>query len=142
MIPYVYSTFLHLTIHYLLRAISSIRKIILTVSLASSIALVLTSKGCITPSPLSPTALPSPPMTPTPPLLILTPTFDSPFACLDLSSVTTRMAFSPAFSANVMGMTSSASANALKHIESGYDEVRASRAVSYTHLTLPTKRIV
>ena len=63
---------------YLDRAMSSILRIILTVSLASSMALVLTSSGCMTPSPVA--FLSSPPMTPTPPRLMLTPTFVSPLA--------------------------------------------------------------
>ena len=58
---------------------------------------------------------------------MLTPTLASPLACLDLNSVTTLMAFRPAFSANVLGMTSRASANALKHMLSGYERVSASR---------------
>lgn len=45
--------------------------------------------------------------------------------------MTTLMAFNPAFSARVFGMTSKASAKALKHMLSGYADVRASRESAY-----------
>lgn len=48
----------------------------------------------------------------------LMPAYFSPFACLFLNSVTTEMGLKPAFSANVYGMISSASANALKQYAS------------------------
>jgi hypothetical protein len=47
-------------------------------------------------------------------LRTLIPAVISPLACLFLSSVTIAMGFSPAFSARVVGMTSSASAKAWK----------------------------
>ena len=50
--------------------------------------------------------------------LTLIPAVFSPWACLFLSSVTTAIGLSPAFSANVYGMTSIASANALKQYPS------------------------
>ena len=95
---------------YLDKAISSILKIIFTVSAANSIALVLTKSGCKTFSSLISFF--------TPPLLILTPAFRCPCACLCLNSVTTLILFSPAFSANVVGTTSIASANAFQQIAS------------------------
>jgi VIT1/CCC1 family predicted Fe2+/Mn2+ transporter len=95
---------------YLDSAISSIRRIILTVSAANSIALVLTSRGCST--------LSSAILFLTPPILMLTPAFFSPRACRCLRSVTTLIELRPAFSARVVGMTSRASAKAFQHIAS------------------------
>jgi hypothetical protein len=95
---------------YLESAISSMRRIILTVSAANSTALVLTSNGCNTFS--------SAMLFFTPPLLILTPAFFSPNSCLCLKSVTTLMLLSPAFSASVVGITSMASAKAFQQMAS------------------------
>lgn len=71
-VPLSTTAFLHqtLTRHYLLSAMSSILRIILTVSAASSMALVLTSSGCRTFS-FAMLAL-------TPPVLMLTPALRSP----------------------------------------------------------------
>lgn len=49
---------------------------------------------------------------------ILIPALFYPFWCLFLNSVTTTIGFRPAFSARVNGITSSASPNALTHIDS------------------------
>ena len=48
------------------------------------------------------------------PFLTLIPAVYSPKACLFLKSVTVAIGFRPAFSANVYGITSKASANARK----------------------------
>lgn len=95
---------------HLANAMSSILNRSFTVSLANSIALVLTSSGCSTFSSRMSLL--------TPPVLTLTPAFFSPCPCLCRRSVTTRIGLSPAFSASVVGTTSSASANALQHIAS------------------------
>lgn len=95
---------------YRLRAISSILKIILTVSAANSTALVLTSSGCNTFSSFM--------LFLTPPLRMLTPAPFSPNSCRCLRSVTTLMLFKPAFSANVVGTISMASANAFQQMAS------------------------
>ncbi|KAJ0856533.1 hypothetical protein HanRHA438_Chr13g0579511 [Helianthus annuus] len=83
---------------------SSIFKIIRTHSVARVIALVLTSKGCTTFSSK---------MLVICPFLTLIPALISPCACLLRSSVTITIGFKPAFSANVYGTTSSASAKDL-----------------------------
>lgn len=100
------------------RAMSSILKIILTVSAANSMALVLTNNGCSTFSSAISFL--------TPPLLMLIPAFFCPCACLCLKSVTTLMLFNPAFSASVVGMTSRASANAFQQMDSVPESWRAS----------------
>lgn len=84
---------------------SSILRIILTVSAASSIALVETKRGWITFSSKMLVIVP---------FLTLIPAVFSPRACLFRSSVTMDMGFKPAFSARVVGITSKASANAWK----------------------------
>ena len=84
---------------------SSILRMLLIVSEASWMALVETRSGCTTfSSKISVMA----------PFLTLIPALCSPFACLFLSSVTVAIGLRPAFSAKVYGITSKASANALK----------------------------
>lgn len=102
---------------YLESAMSSILKIIFTVSAANSIALVLTNSGCNTFSSLMSFL--------TPPLLMLMPAFFWSCACLCLSSVTTLILFKPAFSASVVGMTSMASAKAFQQMASVPESSRA-----------------
>jgi hypothetical protein len=53
-----------------------------------------------------------------PTFLTLIPAFLSPIACLFLNSVTIEIGFKPAFSANVVGITSRASAKAWKQYAS------------------------
>jgi hypothetical protein len=53
-----------------------------------------------------------------PTFLTLIPAFLSPIACLFLNSVTIEIGFKPAFSANVVGITSNASAYAWKQYAS------------------------
>ena len=85
--------------------ISSILRILLTVSEARVMALIDTNKGWTTfSSKISVMA----------PFLTLMPAVYSPLACLFLNSVTVAMGLRPAFSANVYGTTSRASANCRK----------------------------
>lgn len=103
-----------------------------TVSVASSIALVETNKGCKTFSSrmfeIKPCSKVVQSVDATQydtkalihvsrsllTFLTLIPAFFSPRACLFRNSVTIAIGFKPAFSASVVGMTSSASANAWK----------------------------
>ena len=95
-----------------------------TVSVASSTALVDTNSGCTTSSSkifeINPYATEifqsTSPESPQDLLTVRTliPAFLSPSACRFRSSVTIAIGFSPAFSASVVGMTSSASAYAWK----------------------------
>lgn len=104
-----------------------------TVSVANSIALVETNNGCKT---FSSRMLEMRPchtqtcfssaaiccldyrMEPILTFLTLIPAFFSPRACLFRNSVTMAIGFNPAFSASVVGMTSSASAKAWKQYAS------------------------
>mmetsp|Transcript_10330 Transcript_10330/g.25327 ORF Transcript_10330/g.25327 Transcript_10330/m.25327 type:complete len:220 (-) Transcript_10330:1054-1713(-) len=96
---------------------SSILRIMRTHSVARDSALVDTSSGCTTLSSNMSLMVP---------LRTLMPKLGLPSsACLLRSSVTISMGLSPAFSASVYGITSSASANALTHTASMPLSVRA-----------------
>lgn len=82
--------------------ISSILRIILTHSVANVNALDVIKDGYTTFSNEISSLIPF--------LLKLIPAFLNPLACLVLNSVTTLIGFNPAFSANVNGITSKASA--------------------------------